>query len=31
MENARLQSDIDLNMRAGRAFVGVQLVLPIGK
>jgi hypothetical protein len=30
MENARFQSDIDLNMGAGRAFVGVQLVLPIG-
>jgi hypothetical protein len=31
MENARFRSDIDLNMGAGRAFVGVQLVLPIGK
>jgi hypothetical protein len=31
MENARFQSDIDVNMGAGRAFVGVQLVLPIGK
>lgn len=30
MEQARFQSDIDLNMAAGRAFVGVRLVLPIG-
>lgn len=30
MERARFQSDIDLNMAAGRAFVGVRLVLPIG-
>jgi len=30
MEKARFQSDIDVNMGAGRAFVGVQLVLPIG-
>ena len=30
MENARFRSDIDLNMGAGRAFVGVQLVVPIG-
>jgi hypothetical protein len=30
MENARFQSDIDFNMGAGRAFVGVQLVVPIG-
>ena len=31
MENARFQSDIDLNMGAGRAFVAVKLVLPIGR
>jgi hypothetical protein len=31
MENARFQSDIEVNMGAGRAFVGVQLVLPIGR
>jgi hypothetical protein len=30
MERARFQSDIDLNMAGGRAYVGVQLVLPIG-
>lgn len=30
MEKARFRSDIDLNMAAGRAFVGVQLVLPVG-
>jgi hypothetical protein len=30
MENARLQSDIDLNMAGGRAFVGVHLMLPLG-
>ena len=30
MEKARFQSDIDLNMAAGCAFVGVRLVLPIG-
>lgn len=30
MERARFQSDIDLNMMGGRAYVGVQLVLPIG-
>jgi len=30
MERCRFQSDIDLNMAAGRAFVGVRLVLPIG-
>lgn len=30
MEKARFQSDIDVNMGAGRAFVGVRLVLPIG-
>jgi len=30
MERARFRSDIDVNMGAGRAFVGVQLVLPIG-
>ena len=30
MQQARFKSDIDLNMGAGRAFVGVQLVLPIG-
>jgi hypothetical protein len=30
VENARLKSDIDLNVPGGRAFVGVRLVLPIG-
>jgi hypothetical protein len=30
VENARLKSDIDLDMTGGRAFVGVRLVLPIG-
>jgi hypothetical protein len=30
LEKARFQSDIDLNMAAGRAFVGVRLVLPVG-
>jgi hypothetical protein len=30
MEKARFQSDIDLNMTGGRAFVGVRLVLPLG-
>jgi hypothetical protein len=28
--NARLQSDIDLNMTSERAFVGIRLVLPVG-
>ena len=30
MERARFRSDIDLNMGSGHAFLGVQLVLPIG-
>jgi hypothetical protein len=30
MERARFQSDIDLDMEAGRAFVGVRLTLPLG-
>jgi hypothetical protein len=30
LQQARFQSDIDLNTASGRAFVGVQLVLPIG-
>ena len=30
VENARLKSDIDLDVPGGRAFVGVRLVLPIG-
>lgn len=30
LEKARLQFDIDVNMGAGRAFVGVRLMLPIG-
>lgn len=30
VENARLKSDIDLDLTGGRAFVGVRLVLPIG-
>jgi hypothetical protein len=30
MEKARFQSDIDVNMAGGRAFVGVRLMLPIG-
>jgi hypothetical protein len=30
VENARLKSDIDLDVPRGRAFVGVRLVLPIG-
>lgn len=30
VENARLKSDIDLNVPRARAFVGVRLVLPIG-
>ena len=30
MEKARFQSDIDLNMGGGRAFVGVRLMLPLG-
>jgi hypothetical protein len=30
VENARLQSDINLDAARGRAFVGVRLVLPIG-
>jgi hypothetical protein len=29
--NARLQSDIDLSVPTGRAFVGVKLVLPVGR
>jgi len=31
MERARLQSDIDLNMAAGRAFIGLRLSLPLGE
>jgi len=30
MEKARFQSDIDLNMAGGRAFVGIRLMLPLG-
>jgi hypothetical protein len=30
LQQARLKSDIDLNLASGHAFVGVQLVLPIG-
>ena len=30
VENARLKSDIDLEMPGGRAFVGIRLVLPVG-
>jgi hypothetical protein len=30
LQQARFKSDIDLNMASGHAFVGVQLVLPIG-
>ncbi|HUJ09074.1 MAG TPA: hypothetical protein VL171_03545 [Verrucomicrobiae bacterium] len=30
VQNARLKSDIDLNVPRARAFVGVRLVLPIG-
>jgi len=30
MQQARVKSDIDLNTASGHAFVGVQLILPIG-